>query len=196
LLTIAYPVGDRTLFEGVKAFPPSSEGVAAEGTFQTTRYWDMHFEPAAELRTREAQRDAVVAALREQIPRISLHRTDGLRVGAMLSGGMDSRVIVGLVSPHQQLSTHHFGVARAPETPWAEAVARTCGTDHHVYEIEPVGHYKHWPKAVWTTEGMVCCFHFHHPHLVEPISELTDVLLNGQTTFSDTVIKDWMLKPA
>ncbi len=193
-LAVAHPLGARTLFEDVKVLPPATECIISDGTLQTAEYWDLRFSAAPELETREAQRDAASAAMQQQIPQISLHRTQGLQVGALLSGGMDSRVIVGLVAPHRQISTHHFGIDGCPDTPRAHAVARSCGTDHHVYEIKPERHFEHWPRAVWITEGQVSCYHFHHSHLGEPISEISDVLLNGQTTFSSVPIKDWMLR--
>ncbi|MGI5817781.1 MAG: asparagine synthase-related protein [Armatimonadota bacterium] len=194
-LSIDYPLGDRTLFDAIRVFPPAAEGRVGESGLSTTTYWSIEFGADPELQTREAQRDAVAAAFREQISHIALHRTDGLRVGALLSGGMDSRALVGLVAPHRQIVTHHFGIGGCPETPWAEAVAAACGAEYHVHEIIPDRHPEHWPGAVWLTEGMVCCFHFHHSHLVEPIAATCDVLLNGLTTLFSGAIKSWMLRP-
>ncbi len=194
-LSVDYFLGDRTPFEDVKVLPPATESVIADGTLKTTEYWDFHFEAAPELNDPAAQRDALAAALEEQIPRIALHQTEDLQVAALLSGGMDSRAIVGLVSEERDLVTHHYGLRDCPETPWAEAISRACGTDHQNHCIDPAVLPRAWPESVWMTEGGVGCNHFHFAGLTDAVARTCDVLLDGMSgdMLLGSHIGEWML---
>ena len=79
---------------------------------------------------RDRLTEAVRIRLRSDVP-----------LGAFLSGGIDSTVIVGLMqrlSP-QKVKTYSIGFAQKEydETPVARQTARRLGTDHHELFIEP-----------------------------------------------------------
>jgi asparagine synthase (glutamine-hydrolysing) len=135
--TLQYVPHPRTILQGFQKLPPAHYGVFQDGTFRTERYWNPDFnleierplgEAAAELR--ELLTKAVKARLEADVP-----------LGAFLSGGIDSSLIVGLM---QQLSSTRvktfsigFPVAAFDESQHAREVATRLGTEHHEFRVEP-----------------------------------------------------------
>jgi len=135
--TLQYVPHPRTILRGFNKLPPAHYGVFQDGTFRTERYWKPDFnleierplvEAAAELR--ELLTKSVEARLEADVP-----------LGAFLSGGVDSSLIVGLM---QQLSRERvktfsigFPVAAFDESQYARQVAERLGTDHHEFRVEP-----------------------------------------------------------
>jgi asparagine synthase (glutamine-hydrolysing) len=68
-------------------------------------------------------------------------------LGAFLSGGIDSSVVVALASKHvQQLKTFSIGYKDHPffdETPYANLVAKKFGTDHTVFSLSNADFLEH-----------------------------------------------------
>ena len=83
---------------------------------------------SAQLRTRLD--DAVAANMVSDVP-----------VGAFLSGGLDSSLVVALMARQSDrpVQTHSIGFREASynELPWARRVAAHCGTEHHETIVEP-----------------------------------------------------------
>jgi asparagine synthase (glutamine-hydrolysing) len=126
-------VGERTTFEGVRSIPPGCMLSIENGRETLTRYWswdfaahDQHstisFEEAAE-ELRALLADAVRLQLRADVP-----------VGAYLSGGLDSSVIVSLIRQNTHVPLRTFSVgfedAEFDETEYQQTMVRHLGTDH------------------------------------------------------------------
>src|SRR5260370_32937582 len=101
------------------------------------RYWDLHFKPAWQddgatgiERTRALLKDAVHVRLMSEVP-----------LGAFLSGGGDSSLVVGLMSQimAQPVKTFSIGFEEEEynELPSARLVAKHFGTDHHELVVHP-----------------------------------------------------------
>ena len=128
----------RSIYRGIKKLPPAALAVWRPGTGLSFRpYWQPDFN-AEEDRPYgewlEMLRDRLTEAVRIRL------RSD-VPLGAFLSGGIDSTVIVGLMqrlSP-QKVKTYSIGFAQKEydETPVARQTARRLGTDHHELFIEP-----------------------------------------------------------
>jgi len=127
-----------TLLNGVRKLPPATvRTIEADGRSQDRRYWSLRFETTreeAELsyedwqeRTLDALRKAVERRLVADVP-----------VGVLLSGGLDSSLIVGLLAEQGQhgLSTFSVGFEEAggekgDEFEYSDIIARHFDTDHH-----------------------------------------------------------------
>jgi asparagine synthase (glutamine-hydrolysing) len=136
-LTYGYVPHPLTILAGVYKLPPAHYAVWHDGRLSLGRYWDPDWNAEADLPPGEdvAQLRALLAdAVKEQM-------MADVPLGAFLSGGVDSTVIVGLM---QQASTQPvrtfsigFGDPAFDETRYAELVAKALGTLHHAFRVEP-----------------------------------------------------------
>jgi asparagine synthase (glutamine-hydrolysing) len=134
----------RTLLRGVHKLPPATVLVVEpDGRRRERRYWDPPFTRDA-ARAEWAPEDwakAVREALRVAVDR---RMVSDVPVGVLLSGGLDSSVIVALLAEAGQdgLATFSIGFPDAGgregnEFAFSDLVAREFGTDHHKIEATP-----------------------------------------------------------
>ena len=130
--------GSSTIFRGVeKLLPGHLLSVDADRwSFSTKRYWQLNFAPDESLSLGD-WREAVSSKLRETV---QAHLIADVPVGAFLSGGLDSSMIVADASRiGQPLHTFSMGFREAAfnELPHARAVAEQFGTQHHEELVTP-----------------------------------------------------------
>jgi asparagine synthase (glutamine-hydrolysing) len=136
-LTYQYVPHPRTIFRGFSKLPPAHYAVFSEDGFSTHRYWDPDFE-------REVVRPMAdyAAELRELLTSaVRLRLESDVPLGAFLSGGVDSTLVVGLmqrlVDRGVKTFSIGFGVKEFDETAAAREAAARLGTDHHEFRVEP-----------------------------------------------------------
>jgi len=141
----------RTLISGVQALEPGHWLVVDErGTLRSERYWDMLEDATVRARQvdgRESRR-AVADLLRESV---ALHQVSDVPVGAFLSGGIDSSVVVGLMRETGHVPrTFAIGFAEQAfdETHHARVVASRFGTDHTEVRLEQADVIEQLPDAL------------------------------------------------
>ena len=132
----------HTILEGVrKVRPGTTVAFEPDGTRTETTYWEPRFErdPAhADWSDRDWE-DATLAALRTAVER---RLVADVPVGCLLSGGLDSSLIVGLLAEAGQhgLETFSIGFEAAggiegDEFKYSDIVADHFGTAHHQIRI-------------------------------------------------------------
>ncbi|OBI89538.1 N-acetylglutaminylglutamine amidotransferase [Mycobacterium asiaticum] len=131
-----------TILRGVRKIPPASLlAIEPDGRRNSTTYWTPDF-------TRRTDRsdwsetdweDAVLESLRTAVKR---RLVADVPVGCLLSGGVDSSLIVGLLAEAGQhgLSTFSIGFESAggvegDEFKWSDIVAERFDTNHHQIRI-------------------------------------------------------------
>jgi asparagine synthase (glutamine-hydrolysing) len=138
-LALQYVPAPLSAFEGVRVLPPGHYLYATPRGASVHRYWQLKYEPKAAITEDEAA-EALLATLREAV---RLRLVSDVPLGAFLSGGVDSSVIVALMC---QLGGHRgsvktfsigFGERDFDELPYARRVADTYGTDHHEFVVQP-----------------------------------------------------------
>lgn len=133
----------RTILRGVKKVPPASiVAIEPDGTQRTTVYWSPDFSRRAE-RADWSERDwedAVLQSLREAVER---RLVADVPVGCLLSGGVDSSLIVGLLAEAGQHGLKTFSIGfesvngvAGDEFKYSDIVAQHFGTDHHQIRID------------------------------------------------------------
>ena len=128
----------RTLLTGVRKLPPATVRVIeADGTSTEHRYWSPRYERRPEHATWSPRdwEDAIEAALRVAVRR---RLVADIPVGVLLSGGLDSSLIVGLLAEEGQtgLATFSIGFEAAggregDEFEYSDVIASHFATDHH-----------------------------------------------------------------
>ena len=132
----------RTILRGVTKVPPASlVAIEPDGRCTTTTYWAPDFTRADE-RADWSERDwedVVLEALRVAVDR---RLVADVPVGCLLSGGVDSSLIVGLLAEAGQhgLATFSIGFesvggVKGDEFRYSDIIAERFGTDHHQIRI-------------------------------------------------------------
>lgn len=135
LLSLGSIYQPRTMVEGVKALPAAHYMVVDSGGFKLHRYWSYGLDRVVGLRQLPyiEQVEQFRAALMESV---KLQMVADVPVGAFLSGGVDSSLIVALMAKetggHVKTFSVGFeeGAGAVDESFEAEAMARFLGTDH------------------------------------------------------------------
>jgi len=142
-LSFDYVPGPRTMFEGVRKLPAGHVLTAEPGAgVRLERYWDFPPQPDAE----ESSVQPDPRTLRDDLHRrleaaVRSTMVSDVPIGAFLSGGLDSSVVVALMGRlgGERVRTFSVGFPERSynELPYARTVADHCGTDHTEIVIEP-----------------------------------------------------------
>jgi len=147
-LCYGYVPSPRTILDGTHKLPPAHYAVWHAGALATERYWgpDWNVERERPLEEDvEELRATLGDAVREQM-------IADVPLGAFLSGGIDSTIIVGLMQQASNRPVKTFAIGfpdpKFDETSYAETAARYLGTEHQTFIVEP----KAWetlPALAW-----------------------------------------------
>ncbi|CAA7621709.1 asparagine synthase (glutamine-hydrolyzing) [Magnetospirillum sp. UT-4] len=180
-LTHGYVPAPATLFRGVNKLPPGSVLTAGrDGAVNVERYWrpsaapDLPAdEPAIRRHLADLLADSVRLQLRSDVP-----------VGALLSGGVDSGLMVALAARQldRPLKTYtvRFAGAAYDESPLARMVAERYGTDHTEFELATDTAAALLPRLAWHCDEPLFDAALLPNHLIsEVLGRETRVVLNG-----------------
>ncbi len=147
-LTYQYVPHPNTIFRNVHKLPPGHFAVHADDRLRVEPYWQPDFNAE-----RQMGRDEAVQRLRELLESsIELRLQSDVPLGAFLSGGVDSSLIVAIAQQKasQRLKTFSIGfpVKEYDETGYARQVAEHLGTDHHEFQVTPNA-VEILPKLAW-----------------------------------------------
>jgi asparagine synthase (glutamine-hydrolysing) len=153
-----YVPGDETLFEGIRCLQPGCmmEVTPDRGAGAQTRWWDYSFAmPDAP----PADGDGLRAELRALLDdSVRLRMISDVPFGAFLSGGVDSSLIVALMSRlhPEPIRTFSIGFDTGfSEAPLARAVAERFRCDHHEITVGSRELIAAIPRALWFRESPV-----------------------------------------
>jgi asparagine synthase (glutamine-hydrolysing) len=132
-----------TILRGVAKVPPATLiALEAGGRRTTTTYWSPDFtrhDDRAEWSEKDWE-EAVLDALRRAVER---RLVADVPVGCLLSGGVDSSLIVGLLAEAGQRGLQTFSIGfesvggvAGDEFRWSDIIAERFGTDHHQIRID------------------------------------------------------------
>jgi asparagine synthase (glutamine-hydrolysing) len=161
-LTLGYVPTPRTPLAGVSKLEPGHRIVVENGAWRLEQYWAYPLPSAAPtFSSVQASADAVLAALDRSV---ELQLASDVPLGAMLSGGLDSSLIVALMARRMRDPVRTFSVGfreagEASELGHARAVAEFVGADHHELELSFTEDTVSLEELVW--------------HLDEPVADLS-----------------------
>lgn len=136
-LSHLYVPGDRTGFEGIKKLEPAHYLLIKNGQVIKKRYWQLSFSSKFHL-TEEEWIDRVGHVLEESV---SMRMMSDVPLGAHLSGGIDSSLIVALMAQQSSMPVKTFSIGFEEQTHnelgFARMVADRYGTEHQEFVVKP-----------------------------------------------------------
>ena len=138
-LSFLYAPRDRSLFRNVRKLPPGHLLRWRDGRAELSKYWEVDAaEPfqGSEEEATTALRGILADAVRS-------HMISDVPLGAFLSGGVDSSIVVGLMAEASSTPVQTFSIGfdepQFDELEHARTVARHFGTEHHEFVVRPDG---------------------------------------------------------
>jgi asparagine synthase (glutamine-hydrolysing) len=161
-LELGYFPGSRTPFAAVSKLPAGHRLVADRSGHRVEQWWEYPLPepgPASLGVTHYAE-----GLLEELDEAVRLRLMSDVPFGAMLSGGLDSSLIVALMAPRLSEPVKTFSVGfkedlQGNELPVARRVAELFGADHHEVELSMVADLPDLSEIAW--------------HLDEPTADLS-----------------------
>jgi asparagine synthase (glutamine-hydrolysing) len=167
--------GDKTYHKGVKALPPASCLRFREGRVEVAPYWTLRYRP--EQGSIDEFADQLATTVRRAIGRIAARSG---RIGILLSGGLDARMLVAAVDTNAVCYT--FGDYENFETSVARRVAEAKGLTFRFLR-RPADQYADMvDPSVEIGSGMHPFNHAHTLGLLDGIRQECDVLTHGYGT--------------
>jgi asparagine synthase (glutamine-hydrolysing) len=133
----------RTILNGIRKLPPATlRVVEPDGTFVDRLYWEPEFgrDPGRADWTEQDWQDALLESLRVAVDR---RMVSDVPVGVLLSGGIDSSLVVALLAEAGQTGLQTFSIGfdsaggeSGDEFEYSTLVAERFGTDHHRIKID------------------------------------------------------------
>ena len=140
----------RSMFQAIRKLAPAhSLTFSGPSGLQIKRYWDLHYEPK-----HEGSDEALIDELEMRlIECLKLHMVSDVPVGAFMSGGLDSTLVVAMLMKHvmsEPIQTFSVGLpyGEFDEAPYARMVAEKYGTQHHEKTLIP-SLIDTLPRLVW-----------------------------------------------
>jgi asparagine synthase (glutamine-hydrolysing) len=159
LYCLQYLAGDATVYRGVKKLLPGHLIHVRDGDAEVRRWYEPR--PAGEAPPPDREdRDETLRRLLDSSVRY--RKIADVPLGAFLSGGIDSTIVVGLLSRVaggrvKTFSVGFDGDGGYDERRYARLAAERFGTEHHELVVSPVDIAAHLPRLV--------------AHLAEPVTD-------------------------
>jgi asparagine synthase (glutamine-hydrolysing) len=138
-LALRIVAAPRTMFRGIRKLPPAHFLVFGEHAgLRIERYWDLEYEP----KLKGSENDLLEQLHEVLIESVKLHLVSDVPVGAFLSGGLDSTLVLALAMTHaagEAMPSFTLGLPyrEFDEAPYARMVAQRYGTRHHEASVVP-----------------------------------------------------------
>jgi asparagine synthase (glutamine-hydrolysing) len=135
--TFGYIPGPRTIFKDIKKLPPASYMTYVDNSLSTNTYWSIKYEPKF-LASEDELTAEFVSLFKKAVER---HLVSDVPIGAFLSGGMDSSIVVALMNQvsENRVNTFSLGYSNGgqDELEFAAEVAQYYNTNHTEFRTNP-----------------------------------------------------------
>jgi asparagine synthase (glutamine-hydrolysing) len=137
-LTYQFVPSPLTAFEGIHRLAPGHFVLCSiTGDLKIERYW----EPPLSEKIEASEEDIQLEILRHLSESVRLRMISDVPLGAFLSGGIDSSVVVALMARESAKRVKTFSIGFEEEDfnelPYARLVADRYGTEHHEVVVKP-----------------------------------------------------------
>jgi asparagine synthase (glutamine-hydrolysing) len=136
-LAYLYTPRDRAIFRGIRKLSPGHYLRLRGGRVSVERYWQL---PVVES-FRGSEAEALDELERTLAAAVESHMLSDVPLGAFLSGGIDSSLVVALMARASRRPVKTFSIgfddSEFNELPHARRVADYLGTEHHEFVVQP-----------------------------------------------------------
>jgi asparagine synthase (glutamine-hydrolysing) len=137
--SLQYIPDPNSAFRDIHKLPPGHLLEYASGQAKIRQYWDL---PAYGSNVAATSEQECLDELEQRLAEaVRIRLISDVPLGALLSGGVDSSVVVALMARASQAPVKTFSIGFAKqdfnEAPFARAVAEKFGTEHHEFVVEP-----------------------------------------------------------
>ena len=150
-LTYQYVPSPETIFERIKKLPPAHYLIYDRtGNLRIERYWRLNFDSSHQSHTNlQELEDRIRTELEESV---KLRLISDVPLGAFLSGGVDSSLVVGIMAKLSGNPVKTFSIGfeekEFDELSYARIVSERFSTEHHEFIVKPDA-IEILPKLVW-----------------------------------------------
>lgn len=134
-LSLGYVPPPGTGFRHIRKLPPGHRLVWEGGVSRVESYWQLDYRSKRSLSPTEWD-EAVRGTVRDAVARRMI---SDVPLGAFLSGGIDSSIVVACMAEASSRPIQTFSIAfehlAYNESPHARALAKWCATDHHEFTV-------------------------------------------------------------
>lgn len=171
-------LGEKTFHEGISLFPYGSVAQydLVTGGWSTNRYWDWDKVPyRPDISFNEAVEEAGALLQKAVVDRVK-----GIRPGVFLSGGLDSRTILGFIPRSAKPVSVNFGMRNTRDVVYASLIAKACHSQHHWFKLTD-GKWvaENVQLHLDLTEGFHSWVHMHGITTLDSLRALMDCNLSG-----------------
>lgn len=150
-LTYQYIPSPESIFEEIKKLPPAHYLLYdSNGNIKIERYWELKFNSYEKLKDNNKKYCEIIKTNLEEAVKYRL--ISDVPLGAFLSGGIDSSLIVGTMAQNGGPPVKTFSIGFEEEDfdelDFARVVSKHFGTDHHEFIVRPNA-IEILPKLVW-----------------------------------------------
>jgi asparagine synthase (glutamine-hydrolysing) len=136
-LSFLYTPRDGSIFEAVRKLPPGHTLTWRNGATRVERYWELPPDESYE----GTESDAITDLRSVLAGAVRSHLVSDVPLGAFLSGGVDSSLVVGLMAEASSRPVKTFSIGfdepAFDELEHARRVATHFGTEHHEFVVKP-----------------------------------------------------------
>jgi asparagine synthase (glutamine-hydrolysing) len=175
--------GKETLWKGILKVEPGHYLLARRGRYEIRQYWDLCYHPGKRYKDINEAAEALYEMTRRTVRE---HMISDVPVGFLLSGGVDSTIVLSCAATEtdKKISTFTVGfdnVQFEDERIYAKLAAKRFGSEHHEITITPKEFWDFLPTLVRHMEEPVCDPPAVSLHYVAKLArQHVKVLLSGE----------------
>ncbi|MBE0411239.1 MAG: hypothetical protein IBX69_16070 [Anaerolineales bacterium] len=177
-LTFDHLLNDRTLLNSVKLLRQASVLRYSDGQIDIRPYWQAQYPEHYDLRSEGEWMEQFISLVDQAVRRQSEHNAP---LGILLSGGIDSRMILPSLVNHTHQPIHAFtwGNSQCDDLRYAREVANLIGVDHHFFDLKSDWLKDKAEEAVQLTDGMGNLVNLHALATLEGETQYSRVIFKG-----------------
>jgi asparagine synthase (glutamine-hydrolysing) len=176
-LTFDHLLDDRTLLQAAHLLPQATLLIVEGGDIRFQRYWTLHYPEQIELLPESHYIETFTDLFRQAIRR----QSTGSPLGVLLSGGLDSRLILAELAQAtpQTLHTFTWGIPGCDDGRYAANMARQIGTRHHFFPLRSDFLLDMADNAVRITDGQGNIVNLHALATLEEETQHAQIIYKG-----------------